>query len=487
MFPRRQSSCQRTSPLRAHPRGVPEQRVLLLLMLAFFVPAHAQGAPAVVINEVLYDAVGSDTGHEWIELYNAVGETVSLRGWHIERAGTQFVSVFTFPDGVTIAPGGFLLVGESAVEGADVSTPLAFQNGGSATDGMRLVNDAGGVVDVLLYDAPNTNGLPDESGNPGMSFAPDVAEGHSLARVPDGADTNASGADFVESADPTPGAANGSSRASPQAPSPALRPAPSGVVVNEALPNPVGNDAEGEFIELFNMTGAVVDLSGAQLDDAEGGSKPYSISDGTTLAGGAYLLFPRSQTGIALNNEGDAARLLAADGSVVHALAYGKVPREGASWARKTDGSADWTMSPTPGALNVFTALQVAEKKKGVAGTATTSPRASPRTPAASPRDPRSAGALKAKARVQGTAATGASRSSEAVSRTQDAERRESGEGSPLTDASETTGTYMPELPPESTTSKEASPPERFPLPAILAWSAAGIVGIWRFLVTRRG
>ena len=87
------------------------------------------------------------------------------------------------------------------------------------------------------------------------------------------------------------------------------------VVINEFLPNPVGADGAGEFIALKNVGSEAVDLSGWQLDDVEdGGSAVYEIEDGVILSAGEIKSFSRKETKIALNNGGDAARLLAPDG-----------------------------------------------------------------------------------------------------------------------------------------------------------------------------
>jgi hypothetical protein len=237
----------------------------------------ADGA-RVVINEVLYDAVGDDTGQEWVELFNAGAAAVDVSGWRIERGGASFETAAVVPAGVSLHPGDFLLVGEAAVPAADVVATLVLQNGGGATDGVRLVTAAGIPADVLLYDTPNINGLPDEAGTAGVSFAPDVAAGHSLGRVPDGTDTNASGADMRDQGAPTPRRSNGApalilGRPLPPTASPTVVPA--GVAVSEVLPDPLGDDAAGEFIELFNPTGNPVDLAGLQLDDGEGGSATF--------------------------------------------------------------------------------------------------------------------------------------------------------------------------------------------------------------------
>ncbi|MEA2096775.1 MAG: lamin tail domain-containing protein [Candidatus Cloacimonadota bacterium] len=161
----------------------------------------------VVINEVLYDPDGADTGYEWIELYNSSDLTINLQGWTIEKAGVLFELVFTFPN-INIEPSGFLLVGEEFVPNTDLIASLAFQNGGSETDGIRLISTDGMYTDTILYDSPNTNELPDDISNPGEYFAPDVDSGNTLARKHDGEDSNNCEIDFFECIDPTPGEAN---------------------------------------------------------------------------------------------------------------------------------------------------------------------------------------------------------------------------------------------------------------------------------------
>ena len=50
----------------------------------------------------------------------------------------------------------------------------SFQNSGSATDGIRLVNAGGTVMDTVLYDSPNNNGLLDDLASIAGPFAPDA-------------------------------------------------------------------------------------------------------------------------------------------------------------------------------------------------------------------------------------------------------------------------------------------------------------------------
>lgn len=178
--------------------------VILWILIGFL------SAQDVVINEVLYDPDGADTGLEWIELYNNSDQSVNLGGWMIRKAGSQFELVYAFEifSGYTIAPHSFFLIGEEFVPNTDLITTLAFQNGGSETDGIRIVSFDGQYTDTILYDSPNTNELPDDISDPGEYFAVDVSSGNTLARKYDGEDSNNCELDFFECVEPTPGEAN---------------------------------------------------------------------------------------------------------------------------------------------------------------------------------------------------------------------------------------------------------------------------------------
>ncbi|MCF7868826.1 MAG: lamin tail domain-containing protein, partial [Candidatus Cloacimonetes bacterium] len=164
-------------------------------------------AQNVVINEVLYDPDGSDGGYEWIELYNNSNDLINLHNWTIVKAGTSFSLVFILPS-INIQPHGFLLIGEEFVPDTDLITDLSFQNGGSATDGIRIISYDGFYTDTILYDSPNSNNLPDDISSPGSFFAVDVSSGNSLARKQDGIDSNNCEQDFFECENPTPGEEN---------------------------------------------------------------------------------------------------------------------------------------------------------------------------------------------------------------------------------------------------------------------------------------
>lgn len=176
----------------------------IILLLVYIISIFAQD---VVINEVLYDPDGIDTGYEWIEFYNNSDQSVILQDWRIHKAGTSFGLVYTFPN-ITIESYSYLLVGEEFVPNTNLTAELAFQNGGSETDGIRLSSPLGLYTDTVLYDSPNSNELPDDISDPSEYFAIDVSSGNTIARKHDGEDSNNCEIDFFECLEPTPGESN---------------------------------------------------------------------------------------------------------------------------------------------------------------------------------------------------------------------------------------------------------------------------------------
>jgi hypothetical protein len=161
----------------------------------------AQGQ--VCINEVLYDPAGPDEGAEFVELYNSSQQQVSLAGWRLEAGNgaspgdwrTQWQGEAHH----TIRPGAcFLIAGAAVTCAADARAPLSLQNG---PDAVRLVTPQG-VVDLVGW-GNHTHGEFYEG-----AAAEDAVSGWSLARVPDGRDTQSNAADFLARPWPSPGAPN---------------------------------------------------------------------------------------------------------------------------------------------------------------------------------------------------------------------------------------------------------------------------------------
>jgi hypothetical protein len=154
---------------------------------------------ALLINEVLYDPAGSDSGREFVELLHADSTTASwtlleLQAGDGAHPGT-WKTIWQARD-VTLHAGELLLVGGDEVAGASQRLSGSMQNG---PDAVRLMQ-AGRELDRLGY-----GNLTDPSMFEGAA-AIDVRSA-SLARIPDGHDTQDNAADFHEH-DPTPGRRN---------------------------------------------------------------------------------------------------------------------------------------------------------------------------------------------------------------------------------------------------------------------------------------
>ncbi len=189
------------------------------------VEAHA-ATGGLVINEVEYDNVGTDTA-EYVEIYNASSAPIALTGYTLYlvngSGGTVYKTIDLGPAG-TLDGGQYLVIGSTSAVGTVPSSQKKIDLGAvsnlienGAPDGMALVNTATNkLVDALAYEGAMTSvtlpGVGATSLVRGTALAATVADSNtalgSLCRLPNGADTNDSNADWKFSTHPTPGAAN---------------------------------------------------------------------------------------------------------------------------------------------------------------------------------------------------------------------------------------------------------------------------------------
>jgi len=207
-----------------------------LAVLTLLAAAGCAPPARPIVTEVFYDAIGDDTGLEFVELWNPASAPYPLAGLRLEAgdgAGPgRWTTRWTGAVTDTLPPLGRFVIGGARVSPApQVVMELALQNG---PDAVRLVWPDG-AVEVVGYGA-----LADPEYYCG-SPAPDVAAGQSLARVPDGADLGSNARDFRAAA-PSPGRANqpgrdlalvrGSLALAPEQPGPGAPATLSGRLVN---------------------------------------------------------------------------------------------------------------------------------------------------------------------------------------------------------------------------------------------------------------
>ncbi|TNE85104.1 MAG: lamin tail domain-containing protein [Deltaproteobacteria bacterium] len=320
-----------------------------LLALALLAPTAQAG---VTINEVLFDpaSAGGDAGYEWFELYNDGGASVDLTGWSVEAGTSTFSNVVTF-SGVSIAPGGYLLVGDSMVANTDVSATMSLGNASTSGDAIRLVDNTSAVIDVVVYGPDNSDGWLDENGQAVVNTAGTGASGSSIARVPDGRDTGDLAADFTAASTPTPGATNGAA--------PSCEASTGTVVINEFVANPAGTDGTVllEWVELYSSS--AVSLEGWQIErfsqpDNHAAVHTFTASDSIGAAG-HFLLgeanVPNTDAtsgtlGLYSGTGGDGVRLVDCQGTVVDTVVYGTANTD---LLLDDTGSVATSLAPTPG------------------------------------------------------------------------------------------------------------------------------------------
>ncbi|HOW70797.1 MAG TPA: lamin tail domain-containing protein [Phycisphaerae bacterium] len=224
----------------------------------------------VVISELMYHPLlGDDAGY--VELYNTGTTMVNISGWEFDGIG------YRFGDNKTLPPGGYAVVCDdrtvaSAAYGLVYGTLYGNYHGNLARGGEKVVlldeNDL--VVDCVTY-----------TDEPPWPVTPDGA-GASLERrcVSDSFEQPSDWVGSVVGA-PTPGGPNRMSDCT-------VPPAPA-VVINEIMQHPFADlhdDAKTEFIEIYNNSGAAVNLTHWGL----GGDIQFAFPDDYSMPAGGYLV-----------------------------------------------------------------------------------------------------------------------------------------------------------------------------------------------------
>ncbi len=175
----------------------------------------------LVINEVDYDQVGTDNG-EFVEIFNGTLAPIDLstvvlvlvNGSNSREYGRVALSG-------TLAPGAYAVVANAGVTLPAGVARFAMANDtlqNGAPDGVALINTAtAALIDALSYEGPMSAAtITGVTGTvslvEGTVLATTVADSNtavaSLARLPNGADTDDAATDWRLSNRPTPGAVN---------------------------------------------------------------------------------------------------------------------------------------------------------------------------------------------------------------------------------------------------------------------------------------
>lgn len=162
-------------------------RMIMLLGIAVILSVNI-ALGSVVINEVYYDAVGTESGGEFIELYND-GAAVDISGWLISTEISASDAVI--PDGTILGTKQYYLIADAGWEAAkdDSSWPqadlyealtMANSDSGVALKNGSTIIDAVGWGDSAGIEAGLYEGEPATDVNAGSSLQRNADTGNNI-------------------------------------------------------------------------------------------------------------------------------------------------------------------------------------------------------------------------------------------------------------------------------------------------------------------
>ena len=172
---------------------------LLYLIMMMLSPGLCFALDHVVISEVLYDPIATETGGEAVEIYNPTSSAIDISGYAIKTESSP--SDATIPAGTMLAAHTFYLIADAGWSSlkdnaswanADHEEAVTLAN---ADAGVAIAYPNGTIIDAVGWG--NAAGI-----NPGLSEgtpATHVAPGKSLRRIDLNVDTDNNIVDFTES------------------------------------------------------------------------------------------------------------------------------------------------------------------------------------------------------------------------------------------------------------------------------------------------
>jgi hypothetical protein len=262
-------------------------------------------------------------GKEFVELENITDTDINLEGWKLD----DLISGGSQPQNLTgiIPAKGFIVFEE------DKDLKIILNN---EIDEVNLIDPNGIIQDSIDYVMTNKQ------------------KGFSYMRI---------GENFVWSSTPSPNMLNIAPQdteelSPPESPSLPIQPTPTSapspqypigsVILSELYPYP--QSGQPEFIEIYNTTNQVIDLTGWTISDL---AKSYPLSG--VLYPGEYKLFDQSITKIALNNTSETITVTDNYQQIQSTTSYTKA-KQGLGYIPILQNWG-WTRTLTPGIANIFT------------------------------------------------------------------------------------------------------------------------------------
>lgn len=348
--------------------------LVFLFLLFFSCSVQAAESLSVVINEIAWMGTENSYNDEWIELYNNSSSTVNLDGGKLQAEdGTPEINLKG-----EIPEKEFFLLERTDDETVPGITADLIYKGSLKNDGehLKLIDAQGEVADEVdcstgwfSGDNKTKQTMERKSGvRPGSDPTNWQSSGEpgGTPRIENSQSKEAEVGSLLAEPGEAEEPVTTSTEATLSEVGPPEQPSyPSNIFVNEVLPSPEGADAENEWIELFNENNFEVALSGWKIRDIVGATKTYSFLEGTKIAAESFLILPRPETKITLQNSGDSLELLNPKGEVVHKASFEKAPLN-QSFNRTSSGWA-WSITLTPGKPNIITLPEILKTEQSEA------------------------------------------------------------------------------------------------------------------------
>ena len=289
----------------------------------------------IQITEILPNPAGRDSENEWIEIYN-FGETpTNLENYQLDD-GENGSRPYSLPE-IIIPPQSYLVFYSS-------QTQISLNN---KDEQARLFDPLENLIHQIKYEesAAEAESYALTADNQ-FSWTTHLTPGQPNQIVSDSENPEKSETTSAQSS------STKSSKSSKKTPLYQNGDLSDEIIISEILPNPEGSDTETEWIEIQNLSDQTINLGNWSLDDSEKGSVPYVFSDQTTIPAQSYLLIPRLQSKISLNNSNDQVRLFDFENTLIDEIEYNKAPEE-LSYARvqiidRTQKSLVASLTPLP-------------------------------------------------------------------------------------------------------------------------------------------
>ena len=138
------------------------------------------------------------------------------------------------------------------------------------------------------------------------------------------------------------------------------------ITVNVYEESIIVSEFNNEWIELYNQSDQIANLTNWQLDDQEqGSSTPFIFPLNSLIAPNQFLVLRQQITKLAFDDENDQVRLIYPDGSVAIEVSYYAEEKQGLSIA--FNGSDYfWTKTPTPGSINIISSTDLNNQNENI-------------------------------------------------------------------------------------------------------------------------